>query len=181
MDCRTQILFVERKRVISEFSLKEIKITPFEDCLNRRERKEVVRLSKNFGCKKCQDNAAFVMKKINAICCEGVAYIILEGDFGKKWIKHCWNKKGDKYFDVTEEFCFRKTKPSIKEIHYFLLRERTASDYDEQKKREGGSGFSSDIFTIEEELNKINIEVNGGNDKNHIVSSKLHTEKTVKR
>lgn len=181
MDCITQIIFAERKQVIQKSSLKETIITPFKECLDRQEIKEVRKLSDMFKLKECLDNAAFVMEKIGAVCCEGVAYIIMEGDCGKKWIKHCWNKKGDKYFDVTEEFCYRKTKPSIKDIHYFLLRERTASDYAEQKRRVGVSGFSSDIFTIEEELNKINIEVNGGNDKNNIVSSKLHTEKTVKR
>lgn len=40
MDCITQIILAERKRVIPEFSLKEITITPFEDCLDRREREK---------------------------------------------------------------------------------------------------------------------------------------------
>lgn len=40
MDCITQIIFAERKRAIPEFSLKDITIKPFEDCLNRREREK---------------------------------------------------------------------------------------------------------------------------------------------
>ena len=141
--------------------LNEITITPIKECLNHQEQKKIKKKSREFKVKQCIDNACLVMDEINTPCCEGVAYIVPEIEGNIKdgvWIKHAWNRKEDKYFDVTEEYIYRNMDTKPKAIHYFLLQECSQDDYKVKVERGEISGFVSNVEKIEVELKKINNE-----------------------
>ena len=163
MNCSEQILKAIILKKISEAVLKEVKITSIVDCLEECEQKKVKKLSKKFKLRQCLDNACLVMEEIGVQCCEGVAYIIRDAEDNHNnagWIIHAWNKKGDKYFDVTKEYIYQKIDPKLREINYYLIKECTPSEYKAKVERGDVSGFVSNSKEIETILNEINDETN---------------------
>lgn len=153
MDYRDQIRLAE---AYFQLVLTEVFVSPTKLCLNKKEQRKVEKIKENFQPNSCLLNTYNVMKQIGVSCCEGVAYIIpdIEGNKNSTgaWIKHCWNKKEDKYFDGTLE----RFGKNIKEIHYFLLQECQCNDYGTKMPRGCKIEFVSKVEDVRCFLEKIN-------------------------
>ena len=102
----------------------------------------------------CLKNAFNTAKLTDSMCVEGFVYCLMPCGKGadEKIIRHCWNSKNGKYFDVTKDFIWSNDDRE-KEFYYFIVAEYAYGDYlkDTNNKIE----FLSNVATIAKEIDNM--------------------------
>lgn len=122
-------------------------VQPTESVISKESIQDIV-----FEKEKCVKNAHQVADKLKILCIEGfVVCFVTDGkSMGQKVIRHCWNKIGDKHFDVTKDFVWGKFEFAAQEFYYYPVAEFSPSQYNFLTT----DLFLSDVVEIAAELDK---------------------------
>lgn len=119
---------------------------------------EIIKLESQFSSNgACLKNALITAKLTGSTCIEGFVYYLMPCGkiVDEKVIRHCWNFKDGKYFDVTKDFIWSKDNRE-KDFFYFIVGEYPCTDYSREnyKKVE----FLSNVAIIAKEIDNMFIE-----------------------
>ena len=102
----------------------------------------------------CLHNAIETAKLTNSVCVEGFVYVMAANgkNVDDSMIKHCWNYRDEKHFDLTSDYIWINTTIGAKEYIYFIVEMHKHTEYIPVN---GGISFISNVDTIVKEINDL--------------------------
>lgn len=128
-----------------------IEINEMSDCFDVS---KIEHIKSKFKISECVRNSYYVGKEINSKCIEGFVLlkISVDNELQGKVIRHCWNKLGDSYFDVSKEEIWNNHEYQVINALYHVVSEFEANEYSKFENCVGNLPFLSDAVQIAGEL-----------------------------